>query len=248
MGVSAKAPLAGGATDQRAPSHPSWLPGRSPQFVATIVVNLIAFSFGAAAGWSSVAGPQLLSIGVSEEALSWVAAIVWPAGMVGAALFGPLTERWGRRLSGLLVAVPLVAGWAALILPAFWTDFTAKDTATAITITNVTAGATSAVADGVLEAAPSTDLVLAVVILGRVLLGVGMGGTLIVCPMYVGEVVEDNLRGQLGSYMPLFINAGILYVYAVGAQDINQDAVPGAIAAYTPLGQNFDAFDLPVRL
>lgn len=212
MGVSVKVPLAGGALNdgdlQRNPRHPSWLPGRSPQFVATIVVNVIAFTFGAAGGWPSVAGPQLHSVGVSDEGLSWVAAVVWPAGMVGAALFGPLTERWGRRLSALLVAAPLAIGWAVLILPGFMVDFTAVPVAA-----NATADA-----DAVLEAPTSTDLLLGVVLVGRALLGVGMGGVLIVCPMYVGEVVEDGLRGQLGSYMALFINAGILYVYAVGAQ------------------------------
>lgn len=140
-------------------------------------MNLIAFSFGCAVGWPSVAGPVLQTRGYSEESLSWVAAVVWPAGMVGAALFGPLTERYGRRLAALLVAAPLVAGWAALIC----------------------------------------DWGLPAVLLGRALLGVGMGGVLIVCPMYVGEIVEDSLRGQLSSYMPLFINAGILYSYAVGA-------------------------------
>lgn len=180
-------------------------------------MNLVAFSFGCAGGWPSVAGPQLRAVGVSEEGLSWAASIVWPAGMVGAALFGTLTERWGRRLSALLVTAPLAAGWAVLILPEFMADFAGPATATNATAVNATVGDMIA-SDGVLQAAASTDLLLGVVLLARVLIGVGMGGVLIVCPMYVGEVVEDCLRGQLGSYLALFINAGILYVYAVGAQ------------------------------
>lgn len=194
--------------------HPSWLPGRSPQFVATVVVNLLAFSFGCTCGWPSVGGPQLRRQGVSEEALSWLAALVWPAGLVGAALFGPLTDRLGRRLSALLVAVPLAVGWAVLIVPQFWFDATDG----ILAVVNATANASEAAVETVAEAVESNvELALWVTVLGRVLQGVGMGGVLIVCPMYVGEVVEDSLRGQLGSYMALFISTGILYVYAVGA-------------------------------
>ncbi|XP_026281486.1 facilitated trehalose transporter Tret1 [Frankliniella occidentalis] len=192
--------------------HPAWLPGKSPQFVATIVVNLIAFSFGCACGWPSVAGPRLSALGCSEEALSWVAAVVWPAGLVGAALFGPLTERLGRRLSALLVAVPLAAGWLILLLPQLWRDMDAAVAVEAEDAVNATSAEPVMLEDG------GVDNILMSVLAGRAILGVGMGGVLIVCPMYVGEVVEDALRGQLGSYMPLFINAGILYVYALGAQ------------------------------
>ncbi|KAK3911175.1 Facilitated trehalose transporter Tret1 [Frankliniella fusca] len=194
--------------------HPAWLPGRSPQFVATIVVNLVAFSFGCACGWPSVAGPVLSALGCSDEALSWVAAVVWPAGLVGAALFGPLTERLGRRLSALFVAVPLTTGWLLLVLPELWVAM--DDVVAHAAAANSSAPASTAEVSVLLD--DGVDKVLMCVLAGRAALGVGMGGVLIVCPMYVGEVVEDALRGQLGSYMPLFINAGILYVYALGAQ------------------------------
>ncbi|XP_069693163.1 facilitated trehalose transporter Tret1-like [Periplaneta americana] len=50
----------------------------------------------------------------------------------------------------------------------------------------------------------------------RVLLGVGVGMVFTVVPIYVGEISEDRVRGALGSFLQLFIVAGLLYVYCIG--------------------------------
>lgn len=51
---------------------------------------------------------------------------------------------------------------------------------------------------------------------GRFLLGFG-SGCFIVGPLYVTETVRDSLRGTLGSFVILFMNAGVVYAYALGA-------------------------------
>lgn len=52
--------------------------------------------------------------------------------------------------------------------------------------------------------------------LSRLIMGFGIGFVMTVQPMYVGEIATDDSRGALGSFMQLFIVAGILYVYAIG--------------------------------
>ncbi|XP_055907658.1 facilitated trehalose transporter Tret1-like [Eupeodes corollae] len=50
----------------------------------------------------------------------------------------------------------------------------------------------------------------------RLIQGFGVGFIMTVQPMYVGEIATDDSRGALGSFMQLFIVAGILYAYAIG--------------------------------
>jgi len=51
---------------------------------------------------------------------------------------------------------------------------------------------------------------------GRALMGLAMGATVVVIPLYVSEVTEDALRGRLGSLMLLSVNLGILIAYSLG--------------------------------
>jgi len=55
-----------------------------------------------------------------------------------------------------------------------------------------------------------------VIIAARFVQGLGVGVVMTAQPMYVGEISTDDCRGALGSFMQLFIVAGILYVYAIG--------------------------------
>nr|CAD7570005.1 unnamed protein product [Timema californicum] len=52
---------------------------------------------------------------------------------------------------------------------------------------------------------------------GRLFLGFGGAGNTILCPLYVMEIVEDDIRGSLGTYLVLFTNAGILFAYVMGS-------------------------------
>ncbi|XP_044754524.1 facilitated trehalose transporter Tret1-like isoform X1 [Coccinella septempunctata] len=50
----------------------------------------------------------------------------------------------------------------------------------------------------------------------RVLFGLGVGIVFTVLPMYIGEIADDDVRGQLGSFMQLFITIGLTFSYAAG--------------------------------
>jgi sugar porter (SP) family MFS transporter len=54
-------------------------------------------------------------------------------------------------------------------------------------------------------------------IVGRVLLGAFAGCLFVVCPLYVGEIAEKEIRGVLGTFMQLMVTIGILFAYGVGA-------------------------------
>lgn len=51
---------------------------------------------------------------------------------------------------------------------------------------------------------------------GRVFLGIAVGGYSIAIPVYNSEITQSEIRGAVGSYFQLMINIGILFVYSVG--------------------------------
>ncbi|XP_061395871.1 facilitated trehalose transporter Tret1-like [Musca vetustissima] len=55
-----------------------------------------------------------------------------------------------------------------------------------------------------------------IILVARVILGLGCGSVMTVVPMYIGEIATDNVRGATGSLMNLFVVSGILYVYVIG--------------------------------
>jgi SP family facilitated glucose transporter-like MFS transporter 8 len=58
---------------------------------------------------------------------------------------------------------------------------------------------------------------VAMLIIGRVFLGLSCGGFCVAAPLFIGEIAHRSVRGQLGSFFQLMITIGILFVYAVGA-------------------------------
>ncbi|XP_026479971.1 solute carrier family 2, facilitated glucose transporter member 8-like [Ctenocephalides felis] len=52
---------------------------------------------------------------------------------------------------------------------------------------------------------------------GRAFSGIAGGGVIVLIPMYVSEIADDNIRGALGSLLVLCINSGILVGYLLGA-------------------------------
>lgn len=57
---------------------------------------------------------------------------------------------------------------------------------------------------------------VAMLLVGRILLGISGGAFFVVAPMYIGEIAEKEIRGTLGSFFQLMVTTGILFVYAVG--------------------------------
>lgn len=85
----------------------------------------ISYSIGV--GWVSPMLPILLtdespltSGALTVEESSWVSSILCIGGLIGTILFGWMIDRFGRRMSGLLCAIPLIASWALI---AFGDDF-----------------------------------------------------------------------------------------------------------------------------
>ncbi|XP_015590202.1 facilitated trehalose transporter Tret1 [Cephus cinctus] len=50
----------------------------------------------------------------------------------------------------------------------------------------------------------------------RLISGIGQGIIYVVCPMYIGEIADKNIRGALGSFIRLMVTFGELYAHAVG--------------------------------
>lgn len=46
--------------------------------------------------------------------------------------------------------------------------------------------------------------------------GIAIGGSCVVCPVYISEFAETSIRGTLGTCFQLFLTIGILFVYACG--------------------------------
>ena len=55
-----------------------------------------------------------------------------------------------------------------------------------------------------------------VLYISRFISGVGMGSVYVLCPMYLGEIADKNIRGALGSLLKLMMNFGELYGHAIG--------------------------------
>lgn len=54
-------------------------------------------------------------------------------------------------------------------------------------------------------------------IAGRVLLGVSLGCSSVIVPVYIGEIAQKENRGVLGTFFQLMLSMGVLFVYLTGA-------------------------------
>ncbi|XP_050436595.1 facilitated trehalose transporter Tret1-2 homolog isoform X1 [Adelges cooleyi] len=52
--------------------------------------------------------------------------------------------------------------------------------------------------------------------IARLIAGAVIGGVTATVPMYIGEIAESSIRGELGSYIQVKVTLGILYVYCIG--------------------------------
>jgi SP family facilitated glucose transporter-like MFS transporter 8 len=53
--------------------------------------------------------------------------------------------------------------------------------------------------------------------IGRLVMGFSLSGINIFLALYIGEISEDSIRGTLGNFRGLVIDAGIIAVYAIGS-------------------------------
>ncbi|XP_055633151.1 uncharacterized protein LOC129773563 [Toxorhynchites rutilus septentrionalis] len=88
------------------------------QFIAALAVNAITLGHGVVIGWVSPFMPYLqsdvthLTSGpVSTEQASWIGSTLCIGGVIGAATFGILTERLGKKRGLQLIAIPQLFYW-----------------------------------------------------------------------------------------------------------------------------------------
>ncbi|XP_026286989.1 facilitated trehalose transporter Tret1-2 homolog isoform X1 [Frankliniella occidentalis] len=107
------------------PQQQSGRSGKRRQYATAIILNIAALAAGTVMGWPSPAGPVLTNatlspldndadgVGepVSPEHMSWLASVNFLIGLPGTLLFGALADRLGRRVAGLVVAVPYALSW-----------------------------------------------------------------------------------------------------------------------------------------
>lgn len=90
---------------------------------------MLGFVFGTCLGWPAMAQPQLqanttgnattLPFGsepVTNQTMSWLAAVLCIGCVVGTFVFGWLADRLGRKKAGLIGAVPYLASWLCILL------------------------------------------------------------------------------------------------------------------------------------
>lgn len=58
---------------------------------------------------------------------------------------------------------------------------------------------------------------LAMLYVGRFLLGISGGAFCVTAPTYTGEIAQSSIRGTLGSYFQLMLVIGVLFSYIVGS-------------------------------
>lgn len=58
---------------------------------------------------------------------------------------------------------------------------------------------------------------VAMLMVGRFVIGVAGGAFCVTAPAYTSEIAQDSIRGKLGTYFQLMITIGILFSYAVGS-------------------------------
>ncbi len=54
-------------------------------------------------------------------------------------------------------------------------------------------------------------------IVGRIFLGVSLGFSSVIVPVYIGEIAQKDTRGVLGTFFQLMLAMGVLFVYITGA-------------------------------
>lgn len=57
----------------------------------------------------------------------------------------------------------------------------------------------------------------AMLLCGRIFLGVAGGAFCVSAPQYSSEIAEKQIRGVVGTFFQLLVNVGILFVYVIGA-------------------------------
>ncbi|CAK9794698.1 Facilitated trehalose transporter Tret1 [Anthophora quadrimaculata] len=97
-------------------------PGGFRQLLIALIANISSLSFGLMVGWQSPATPLLQSdnppVGkepMTDEAASWMTAITCLTAAIVSLMVGVLANRYGRKMVGCLMGLPLCGCWLVTI-------------------------------------------------------------------------------------------------------------------------------------
>nr|XP_012147415.1 PREDICTED: facilitated trehalose transporter Tret1-like isoform X2 [Megachile rotundata] len=110
------------------------VPGKLRQLFVGVVANISSLSVGTMIGWLSPSIPQLQSdnppVGkepMTDEAASWLTGITCITAAFVSLMVGTLAERYGRKVTGCLMGIPLCATWLCTIFATeHWHLFVAR--------------------------------------------------------------------------------------------------------------------------
>lgn len=98
------------------------VPGKFRQLFVGVVANISSLSVGTMIGWLSPSIPQFQSdnspVGkepMTDEAASWLTGITCITAAFVSLMVGTLAERYGRKVAGCLMGIPLCATWLCTI-------------------------------------------------------------------------------------------------------------------------------------
>lgn len=90
-----------------------------PQLAIALTAYGGAFIFGILLGWSSPAAPRLFSseneFSVTKNQFAWIVALMALGATFATAVSGVLRNKFGTKLTVVLVGIPTTAGWLLII-------------------------------------------------------------------------------------------------------------------------------------
>uniref|UniRef100_A0A146L3L7 Facilitated trehalose transporter Tret1 n=2 Tax=Lygus hesperus TaxID=30085 RepID=A0A146L3L7_LYGHE len=95
--------------------------GQGKQYMASVIVCILAFAFGTVVGWTSPVLEILQSddspVGrMTLDETSWLGSLTFIGGIVGSFLWGRIADAFGRKVAGYCVSVPFILGWTAILV------------------------------------------------------------------------------------------------------------------------------------
>ncbi|XP_063702742.1 facilitated trehalose transporter Tret1-like [Culicoides brevitarsis] len=93
------------------------------QYIGTFCATLVVMGYGATCGWPSPTFPLLESEertpfadgALNIDQISWIGSLICPGGLLGTLLGGWMCDKFGRKFSTCVVALPQIASWVFII-------------------------------------------------------------------------------------------------------------------------------------